>query len=276
MMRVPVVSPNGAVSAELVHASSAIIRHCKSDVLRTRHPYIEKRTAPSTWKMRQSCLATKKFVKKGLRCIMVQQITRLKFWAHKSCSKLSIFWTEHSPRYRKKIDAQIAAFENMEVSEELQQLAAETVAEYEEYMSSEPVLVPQDTMLFSSGHHSRRCNFLTARRYRAYIRMSYIWAQKHGINTFIADYTTPFGLLALETLLELRSIGEDFTLYTINSRHIGRRKSYRLIWETDLELAWILAKCDYRYQCLYSADTLYKIYLNSGTHCNEDGIQRKR
>jgi len=48
MMRVPVISSNGAVSAELVHTSSAIIRHYKTDVLRTRHPCIEKRTAPST------------------------------------------------------------------------------------------------------------------------------------------------------------------------------------------------------------------------------------
>ena len=169
-----------------------------------------------------------------------------------------------------------SAFNNMEVSEDLRQLAAEAVAEYEEHVNSEPVLVPQETILFTSGRHSHRCNFLTARRYRTYIRMTCIWAQKQGISTFIADYTTPFGLLAMEILLELRSAGTDFTLYAVSSRHVGRRRSYRLIWETDLELAWNLAKCDYRYQCLYSVDTLYNIYSNSGTHCTEDGIRQKR
>lgn len=134
---------------------------------------------------------------------MVQQIRRLRFWISKSCAKLSIFLIEHSPRYRKEIDAEIAAFDNMEVSEDLRQLAAEAVAEYEEHMNSEPVLVPQETILFTSGRHSRRCNFLTARRYRTYIRMTCIWAREQGITTFITDYTTPFGLLALEILLSL-------------------------------------------------------------------------
>ena len=103
---------------------------------------------------------------------MVQQIRRLRFWLSKSCSKLNIFLIEHSPQYRKKIDAQIAAFNNMEVSEDLRQLAAEAVAEYEEHVNSEPVLVPQETILFTSGRHSHRCNFLTARRYRTYISMT--------------------------------------------------------------------------------------------------------
>jgi len=153
---------------------------------------------------------------------MVQQIRRLRFWISKSCSKLSIFLIEHSPRYRKKIDAQIAAFGSMDVSEDLRQLAAETVAEYEERMNFEPALAPQETILFTSGRHS--CSFLTAMRYRTYIRMTCIWARKQGISTFIADYTTPFGLLAMEILLELRSAGADFTLYAVSSRHVGRRR----------------------------------------------------
>ena len=95
---------------------------------------------------------------------MVQQIKRLRFWLCKSCSKLSIFLIKHSPQYRKKIDAQIAAFDSMEVSEDLRQLAVEAVDEYEEHMNSEPVLVPQETILFTSGCHSRRCNVWTARR----------------------------------------------------------------------------------------------------------------
>ena len=91
-----------------------------------------------------------------------------------------------------------------------------------------------------------------------------------------AGYTTPFGLLAMEVLLDLRSAGANFALYTISSRHVGRRRSFRLIQETDIELAWNLAKCDYRYQCLYSVDTLHRVYFTAGTRCTEEGIQRKR
>lgn len=203
-------------------------------------------------------------------------MTRLKFLLCKYCSKLHILAAEHSPRYREKIDAQLSKFDDIEDIEELQQLAKELESEYEEYVKSEPVLVPQATILFTSGRHSRRCNFLTARHYSAYIRWSYTWAQEHGITTFIADYTTPFGLLAMEILLDLRNAGASFALYAISSRHVGRRRSFRLIQETDIELAWNLAKCDYRYQCLYSVDTLHRVYSNAGTRCTEEGIQRKR
>lgn len=206
---------------------------------------------------------------------MIKQIKRLEFWFCKSCSKLNIFWMEHSPRYKKRMDAQIAKFDSIEDSEELQQFAKVLETEYEEHINSEPVLIPQTTILYTSGHHSRRCNFLTARRYRTYIRWSFDWAQKHGITTFIADYTTPFGLLALEILLERRTSGTDFALYAVSSRHIGCRKSYRLIQETDIEIAWTLAQCNYHYQSLYSVDTLHKVYSGAGIWCTEEGIRCK-
>ena len=208
---------------------------------------------------------------------MMKQVNRITFWFCKFCSNLKISWMKHLPRYQKKTDAEILEFDDIvEDSEELQQLAKDLEAEYEEYVSSEPVLVPQTTILFTSGQHSHRCNFLTARRYRTYIRRSCTWAQEHGITTFIVDYTTPFGLLALEILLELRNAGANFALYTISSRHTCQRKSYRLIQETDIEIAWNLAKCDYRYQCLYSVDTVHRVYSNAGTRCTEDGIRYKR
>lgn len=184
---------------------------------------------------------------------------------------------EHSPQHQEKIAVEMFKFDNsVEDSEELQQLAKELEAEHEEYVNSEPVLVPQTTILFTSGLHSCRCNFLTARRYRTYIRRSCMWAQEYGITTFLADYTTPFGLLALEILLELRKTGANFALYAISSRHVCRRISYRLIQETDIEIAWNLAQCDYRYQCLYSVDTLYRVYVNTGIRCTEEGIRYKQ
>ena len=32
----------------------------------------------------------------------------------------------------------------------------------------------------------------------------------HGVSTFVVDYTTPFGLLALETICRIREMGEHF------------------------------------------------------------------
>lgn len=180
------------------------------------------------------------------------------------------------PHHQEKADEVMLEFEDTDCSEELQELSRTLVEEYEEYINSEPVLAPQTTILFAGQDHGRRCNFLTARRYRTYIRLSYAWARKQGITTFIVDYTTAFGLLAMETLLELRSKGADFVLYAMNSRHFARRKSYRLIPETDIEIAWDLSKCDYRYQCTYSPDTLYRVYSSVGIRCAEDGMHRKR
>ena len=220
---------------------------------------------------------SRQIVKKGFRCnSMIEQVTRLNFWFHKSRSRLSIFLREHLPHHQEKADEAVFEFEDTDCSEELQEFSRTLAEEYEEYINSEPVLVPQTTILFAGQDRGRRCNFLTARRYRTYIRLSYVWARKQGITTFVVDYTTAFGLLAMETLLELRGKGADFLLYAINSRHFAKRKSYRLIPETDIEIAWDLSKCDYRYQCTYSADTLYRIYSSVGMRCAEDGIHRKR
>lgn len=175
---------------------------------------------------------------------MMKQVQRLRFWIHKSCSKLSIFLMEHLHYRQENIDLEASEFKAADCSEELQDFSKMVEEEYEERINCEPVLDPKTTILFTSGHHRRRCNFLTARRYRTYIRLSYLWAREQGITTFITDYTTPFGLLAMETLLELRSTGADFVLYAISSRYFARRKSYRLIPETDIEIAWNISKCD--------------------------------
>ena len=207
---------------------------------------------------------------------MMKQVQRLRFWIHKSCSKLSIFLMEHLHYRQENIDLEASEFKAADCSEELKDFSKMVEEEYEERINCEPVLDPKTTILFTSGHHRRRCNFLTARRYRTYIRLSYLWAREQGITTFITDYTTPFGLLAMETLLELRSTGADFVLYAISSRYFAKRKSFRLIPETDIEVTWNISKCDYRFQCLYSIDTLRRVYSSVGVRCTENGIYQKR
>lgn len=207
---------------------------------------------------------------------MMKQFTRLNFWLHKSCSKLSVFFMERLPHRQRRVDEAMFEFEDADCSEKLQAFARTLAEECEEYIGSEPVLVPQTTILFTGRNQRRRCNFLTARRYRTYIRLSYAWARKQGVTTFVVDYTTAFGLLAMETLLDIRNTGADFALYAISSRRFARRKSYRLIPETNIEVAWDLSKCDYRYQCPYSVDTLKRVCASVGIRCTEDGIYCKR
>lgn len=142
------------------------------------------------------------------------------------------------------------AFDDLENDEQLCQWAEEFDRECEEYVRSEPVLNATKTILFSNGgRHMLLCNFLTARYYRTLIRKTYFWAVANGFDTFIVivDESTPVGLLALEVLLDLRSVGESFRLYAVRTKSIVQRKSYRLIPETNLELCMMNARCDYRY-----------------------------
>lgn len=143
----------------------------------------------------------------------------------------------------------------------------------EELLGVEPLLVPQRTILYGGGYHRKTCNFITAKRYRSYIRQSYFWAVQQGFDTFITDVATPFGLLALETLRDLRSEGETFYLYTVRSKMFAQRKSYRLIPETPLELAFLEGSCDYRYLHLYKKEMLEKVLSKIGAVCNPKGIR---
>lgn len=94
---------------------------------------------------------------------MIKQATRLNFWFHKSRSRLSLFLKEHLPHHQEKADEVMLEFEDTDCSEELQELSRTLVEEYEEYINSEPVLVPQTTILFAGQDHGRRCNFLGKR-----------------------------------------------------------------------------------------------------------------
>lgn len=145
--------------------------------------------------------------------------------------------------------------------------------EREEYIRSEPILIPQNTMYFGGGRPKRKVNFLNASHYRADIQKIYAWAISHGINTFVVDYAKPIGLLAMETLLDLRCAGETFNLYAVQTAHIRHMKSYRLIRETDIEIIKMLVKCDYYFHNLTILEMFDKISSKVGYHYNEDGIQ---
>ncbi len=152
-------------------------------------------------------------------------------------------------------------------------LAQEMEQEYQAHIAGEPCLDPQRAILF----HSRRswiCNFLTAPYFRKAIRRSFQWAVEHGFTTFLADYGTPFGLLALEVFSELRETGVKFSLYAVRSVHMRQRKSYRLHRESDVSLIPLIAQCDYNYTQFPPAQTVFQIYLKLDYFCTEIGVER--
>lgn len=145
----------------------------------------------------------------------------------------------------------------------------------EEIFDSGPALSFRNTMLFEGKSTSKKCNFLTAPFYRSNIRRAYFWATAHGIDVFIVDYTCPIGMLAMETLLDLRDSGEKFHIYAVRGKYICARRSYRLIKETNLELIFMTGKCDYNYSHLFVQEMKEKILSKVGVIYTEKGIYVK-
>ena len=185
-------------------------------------------------------------------------------------------WPGKHPKRRKRSKAVQdwrAILWEIEHDPDLILLTQEMEQEYQAHIAGEPCLDPQRAILFHS-RHSWICNFLTAPYFRRAIRCSFQWAVEHGFTTFLVDYGTPFGLLALEVLLELRGTGVKFSLYAARSVHMGQRKSYRLHQESDVSLIPLIAQCDYNYTQFSPAQTIFQIYLKLDYFCTEIGVER--
>lgn len=164
------------------------------------------------------------------------------------------------------IEARIAELNKEVQSEEDQEIEQY----YQEYLAAEPKLDPRRTMLLGAKAGENRCNYQSAPKFQRFIRTAYLWGQDHGITGFLCDTSSPFGLLALETLLELRDKGKKFHLYAFQSKFPNLRKSYRLIPETEIEYLFLLRRADYNYQrTTFSSDV---VKSKAGTHCSERGI----
>lgn len=156
-------------------------------------------------------------------------------------------------------------------SEQLARIEEEVKNTFEEHERRCPVLDPRRTMAFVSRPKEHGCNFLSAAHYRRQIYCALAWGKEHGFTRFIADYSTPYGLLALETILQLKQDGAEITVYAAKSRWIKSRKTYRLIKETPLELAMLTASADYSFSSL-PLGTLLEVFSNSGVLCSEAGL----
>ena len=141
----------------------------------------------------------------------------------------------------------------------------------EEHLFNEPQLDPRRTMLFQSRPEEHDCNTLTAALYRNRVLNTLVWAKEHGITTFLADYSTPFGLLALEILVELRKHDDSFRVYSVKSQFFSNRKTYRTIPETGVEMAILSTSADYSFNTM-PPETIQRILPNAATHCTESGL----
>lgn len=129
-----------------------------------------------------------------------------------------------------------------------------------------------NTAIVFSGEQGRRCNFLNAWYYRRKIRKIALAQLNNGTITFFADYMEPFGLLALETLCELRKEGQIFSLYALQSGSIAKRRSYRLIPEINVELIFLGSYYDEVFSIFKGENILLDAYALSKFICNEGGI----
>lgn len=153
--------------------------------------------------------------------------------------------------------------------EEEQELTALAERYTQEYESRKPILEPRRTLLFADSSPSARCGFLNARRVRRWIVWAYRWAVRRGFTAFVVDYATPFGMLALDTLNALRKGGAVFRLYSFRGHYRPRRRSYRLIPETDVEMLLAAAQADYHFCAVEGG----RIRSQAGAQCTADGIR---
>lgn len=147
---------------------------------------------------------------------------------------------------------------------------AEIARTVQEHYDNEPKLDPRRTMLFHSRPEEHLCNTITADFYRQKIIDTREWARRHGITTFLVDFHTPFGLLALETLLELREAGDNFRVYAVKSRYFAKRKTYRTIPETGIEMAFLASRADYSYHGK-PEEIVRNVFPQAATQCSERG-----
>ena len=142
---------------------------------------------------------------------------------------------------------------------------------FQEHEDNEPVLDPEKTMLIQSRPEEHGCNAFTVGSYRDKLFIAIEFARKNGIDTFLADYSTPFGLLALEELVKLREAGENFRVYAVKSNYITQRRTYRIIRETPIEMAFLPVRADYTYHELPEYMLRFVLPM-AGVQCSERGF----
>ena len=130
---------------------------------------------------------------------------------------------------------------------------------------------PMKTMAFHSWSNNKRCNCLTASFYRKRILSEIKRGREWGINAYFADITTPFGLLALEVLVEERKRSGGIVICSYRTNHIRKRKTYRIMKEKSLDFLLLDVQADYHFEGT-PAEALVDVLPKIAFHVSESGL----
>ena len=140
---------------------------------------------------------------------------------------------------------------------------------------NKPILDPVKTMLIHSRPEEHRCNIFSANSYRHKLLAAIELARRNGIDTFLLDYYTPFGLLALEELVKLRAREDAFRVYAVRSTSLRNRRTYRVIRETPIEMIVLPGCADYIYHEMPEYVIRYILPM-AGVRFSENGFWYSR
>lgn len=179
---------------------------------------------------------------------------------------------EHiNPHFKERLMAEFEDMADRLPQSEKDDIERTVREQYEKTDAARPKLNPRRTMLMHSRLEECGCNAMTAPLYKQKILNVLEWARERGITTFLTDYYTPLGLLALEVLVELREQDENFHVYAVRSIYFGKRKTYRTIPEAPVELAFLATRADYSYHDPLD-EMLTEVLPCAWMQCAEQGI----
>lgn len=137
-----------------------------------------------------------------------------------------------------------------------------------------PKLIFEETAVFISTREKPELHFYNVRKYRKRIREQFKFLRESGANTFIVEYSSPYGLLAMEMLLGMEQDHEPFRLFCF--KRLGKkRQTYRLVKEYPLELVYLAARCDYSYGLLSRCE-MFDLLHEANYLANESSVYSQK
>ncbi len=136
-----------------------------------------------------------------------------------------------------------------------------------------PVLEPARSALFCGGPWRRHKREFSAGQLARRVEEQYRQLLAQGMDTFIVDYVTPYGMFALKQLLKARKKGVRFRLYAVRTAEEEYRESSRLVRESLAEVALLLEQCDYLFAWDSDDDMGDFILYRVDAQVSEDGIE---
>lgn len=137
-----------------------------------------------------------------------------------------------------------------------------------------PELIFEETAVFMSTREKPQLHFYNVRKYRKRIAEQFKFLRESGANTFIVEYSSPYGLLAMEMLLSLQKDQAPFHLYCFKQLD-RKRQTYRLVKEYPLELVFLAARCDYSYGLLSRCE-MFDLLHEANYLANESSVYSQK